>query len=524
MMDLRLFILVLLQMINVSVVEPKKCLSSANITSQEFIDNIFTKYGHDGTISSNKFNKLIENLGIGKMREPTQGTKTKREVTKRTGGDNTKVCLQSEKILTLNSLGEQSGVTKDQFLTLCPTLIQQIDNKICIEEEDHGDEDEDEDDDHEGHDHEEGEGHDDDDDDHEGHSHGPKEMNKVWGYGFASITIISVLCLSVIAVIPCLQKSFYNTIMSFLVALAVGTLCGDAMLHLIPHAFLEGANDAANMTVDGKAEIAQHYALVHRALFALAGMYAFFMVEQVMTLRGGSSHGHSHGGDSHSHGNQKDDYDRSESKKGLMREESSFNATNEFDDNKVVGREDSLENGKRETGKESGDEVGGHVEVATKTSEMSITSVAWMVMVGDGFHNFSDGLAVGAAFSSSTASGISTSIAIFCHELPHELGDFAILLRNGMTVKQALIYNVTSAFLAYLGLIVGVLAGEYAFGRHLILSITAGLFLYVSLVDMLPELMRVPKHSKLATFLCQHLGLITGVSIMLIISIYEHQM
>ena len=53
----------------------------------------------------------------------------------------------------------------------------------------------------------------------------------------------------------------------------------------------------------------------------------------------------------------------------------------------------------------------------------SIATVAWMVIVGDGFHNFSDGLAVGAAFSASLTSGLTTAIAVFCHELPHELGE-----------------------------------------------------------------------------------------------------
>ena len=52
----------------------------------------------------------------------------------------------------------------------------------------------------------------------------------------------------------------------------------------------------------------------------------------------------------------------------------------------------------------------------------SIASVAWMVIVSDGFHNFSDGLAVGAAFSTSLATGLTTAIAVFCHEIPHELG------------------------------------------------------------------------------------------------------
>ena len=54
--------------------------------------------------------------------------------------------------------------------------------------------------------------------------------------------------------------------------------------------------------------------------------------------------------------------------------------------------------------------------------DASIATVAWMVIVGDGFHNFSDGLAVGAAFSADLATGLTTAIAVFCHELPHELG------------------------------------------------------------------------------------------------------
>ena len=55
-------------------------------------------------------------------------------------------------------------------------------------------------------------------------------------------------------------------------------------------------------------------------------------------------------------------------------------------------------------------------------SNTKIASLAWMVIVGDGFHNLADGLAVGAAFSASFTSGLSTAVAVFCHELPHELG------------------------------------------------------------------------------------------------------
>jgi zinc transporter ZupT len=65
-----------------------------------------------------------------------------------------------------------------------------------------------------------------------------------------------------------------------------------------------------------------------------------------------------------------------------------------------------------------------------------------MVIFGDGIHNLADGLAIGVAFTESYIAGIATSIAILCHELPHEIGDFAMLLKAGMSVKQAVFYNV----------------------------------------------------------------------------------
>lgn len=58
----------------------------------------------------------------------------------------------------------------------------------------------------------------------------------------------------------------------------------------------------------------------------------------------------------------------------------------------------------------------------------SVAAVAWMVILGDGIHNLSDGLAIGAAFASSVTGGVSTSIAVFCHELPHEIGQFSVCL------------------------------------------------------------------------------------------------
>ena len=65
-----------------------------------------------------------------------------------------------------------------------------------------------------------------------------------------------------------------------------------------------------------------------------------------------------------------------------------------------------------------------------------IATVAWMIIFGDGVHNFIDGLSIGAAFSESILTGISISAAVLCEEFPHELGDFAVLLKSGMNMRQ----------------------------------------------------------------------------------------
>jgi zinc transporter 6 len=113
-----------------------------------------------------------------------------------------------------------------------------------------------------------------------------------------------------------------------------------------------------------------------------------------------------------------------------------------------------------------------------------IRSNAWMAVMGDGLHNFSDGLAIGAAFATSLTTGITTSIAVFCHELPHEIGNFAVLRSAGMPIKRALIFNVVSSVLCFIGVMVGLMLGRFESFQSFILLFIAGVFLYISLVDM----------------------------------------
>lgn len=79
-------------------------------------------------------------------------------------------------------------------------------------------------------------------------------------------------------------------------------------------------------------------------------------------------------------------------------------------------------------------------------------------------------MAIGAAFSGSLAGGFSTTVAVFCHELPHELGDFAMLLKAGMTIKQALFYNVLSSILCVFGNVFGLVLGKIIKKRFVFLT------------------------------------------------------
>jgi zinc transporter ZupT len=119
--------------------------------------------------------------------------------------------------------------------------------------------------------------------------------------------------------------------------------------------------------------------------------------------------------------------------------------------------------------------------------EKQITDVkliAWMVIMGDGLHNFADGLAIGASFASSLPVGLGTSIAVLCHELPHEIGDFAVLRRAGVSLKKALVFNAVSGVMCMFGVLVGLLIGEFPKFTSFTFSFIAGTFLYISLVDM----------------------------------------
>ena len=107
-----------------------------------------------------------------------------------------------------------------------------------------------------------------------------------------------------------------------------------------------------------------------------------------------------------------------------------------------------------------------------------------MIILGDALHNFSDGLAIGVSFSSSITTGVGTSMAVFFHELPHEIGDFAVLRKNGYSMKKALIFNILSSILCLIGALLGLALGSIEKFSNWSFLFIAGSFIYISLVDL----------------------------------------
>ena len=113
------------------------------------------------------------------------------------------------------------------------------------------------------------------------------------------------------------------------------------------------------------------------------------------------------------------------------------------------------------------------------------------VIVGDSFHNFVDGAVIATAVMTSVPLGISTAIAVAAHEIPQELGDFAILLHAGYSRGRALLLNVLSGLSSALGALVAFVAFDFLpTMRPYCLALAAASFLYVAMADLIPGLHR----------------------------------
>lgn len=110
-----------------------------------------------------------------------------------------------------------------------------------------------------------------------------------------------------------------------------------------------------------------------------------------------------------------------------------------------------------------------------------VRPIGWMAIFGDALSNFIDGMSIGASMNQSLIDGLTTAIATWAGNVTQELGDFALLVRAGMTPFQALIYNYLSANTLYLGFIVGATFGQNLNTGKWIFSVSSATTMYISL-------------------------------------------
>ncbi|KAM3595271.1 uncharacterized protein V6R79_020869 [Siganus canaliculatus] len=332
----------------------------------------------------------------------------------------------------------------------------------------------------------------------------------VWGYGFLAVTIINLFALLGLLLIPFTKKSYFPKVLTYFIGLAIGTLFSNAVLQLIPEA----------LGFDPKAD---NYVL--NAVGIFGGFYLLFFMEKVlkMILKVDLEHDHI-----------------------LLTGDTP--QENSLQNGDVLNKKDSIiltniSTITTTTDKKSSDSAEDDPADTTPSLDVqtcsifcrclrgryltSIKTVAWMITLSDALHNFIDGLAIGASFTVSILAGFSTSIAIVCEEFPHELGDFVILLSAGMSVPQAIFFNMLSAMSCYVGLVIGILVGS-TFAPNAIFAIAGGMFLYIALADMFPEMEAIARQQKKTSsqfifFLIQNAGLLTGFAVILLITMFAGQ-
>lgn len=139
-----------------------------------------------------------------------------------------------------------------------------------------------------------------------------------------------------------------------------------------------------------------------------------------------------------------------------------------------------------------------------------VHAFTYLNLIGDGLHNFIDGIVIATSFMVSLKLGIVTTLAVIFHEIPQELGDFAVLIYGGLTKQKALFYNYISAFAAMIGATTGYFISDVVMGfSNFILPLAAGGFIYIATSDLIPELHKEtnPKRS-IAAFIAFLSGIV----------------
>ncbi|CAF3668243.1 unnamed protein product [Rotaria socialis] len=355
-----------------------------------------------------------------------------------------------------------------------------------------------------------------------------------YGYAFLAVFIISILSVLGLLALPLLYSLSFKYVVNLFTALAIGTLFGDTMFHLIPFALGVHNHSRHNEQTHSIVSIPDY---TWKMLLSVSRNEENLEVTPIKidTKLENSHRLHTQMHHS-SHQNIPDELNR----KSIANQLNETNKSNPNACAPCVQLHDNLPKSsivshgfKKYSSKtnrykpvpavvihEFNDSSESKNTDACIEKSIETTTIGWLVLVGDTIHNFADGLAIGAAFSQDFILGVTTTFAIGLHELPHEFGDYAILIRSGFSHSRAIFLNCVTATTAFIGCLIGVTLSSNDHIRQWIFSITIGMFIYISLVDLLPTLV-ADSQNDLKCFILVNIGMIVGIVIMFLLALFE---
>lgn len=294
--------------------------------------------------------------------------------------------------------------------------------------------------------------------------------------------------------------------LSVMVAFAVGGLLGDTLFHLLPEIFLgeESPEHVRFVLVEPNRNLLLGVAI-------MVGFVTFVAMDKGLRIATGGEGGHNH---SHAH---------------------------EVKPAAVTTALESPAKSTRSRKKENNGSAAKETPVIQNEKEInaSVKLAGYLNLIADFTHNITDGLAMSSSFYASPTIGATTTVAVFFHEIPHEVGDFALLIQSGFSKRAAMGAQFVTALGALLGTVIGIAVQEYGgsggdgqLGRteglmgtslawgDMLLPFTAGTFLYVGTVAVIPELLETGKDrgTELKKTAQQFIAMAAGAGIMLYIS------
>ncbi|XP_070156384.1 zinc transporter Slc39a7 [Polyergus mexicanus] len=312
-----------------------------------------------------------------------------------------------------------------------------------------------------------------------------------------STVIISIAPFLILFFVPLDNTNQHESLLKILLSFAAGGLLGDAFLHLIPHAMVPHSheethspklsftheksehNEPGHLDKPEHLDESEHHKHdMSIGLCVLLGLIIFLIVEKaIRIIKGAHAHSHVH----------------------HVPQEKKENVSSE----------------KKEEKKNSNKAI----SKACKTSENDIKIAGYLNLAADFLHNFTDGLAIGASYMAGNNIGYVTTVTILLHEIPHEIGDFAILVQSGVSKRKAMMLQLITAVGALLGTFVSLLTeGMGDLATKWILPFTAGGFIYIATVSVIPELLVA---SKPWQSVMEISALLFGVCMMVLIAEYE---